>query len=106
MRSSRSFHRLARRLRRAAGWIACAAAAALLPAAGVAGAPEPPSEAATVYTRAEVRSFFEEADGRPFVRLKLLPRVHAFVIVQVLTAPRRPLSCCGADFSSSLRGMK
>ena len=30
-------------------------------------------DAATVYTRAEVRSFFEESDGRFYIRLKVLP---------------------------------
>ena len=53
--------------------IAIAAAAAALAYSASADEKKPADEA-VVYTRAEVRSFFKESDGRYYVRLKLLPR--------------------------------
>lgn len=47
----------------------------------------------TIYTRAEVRSFFEEADGRFYVRLKLLPRAKIpFTTQNFLVADRSLLA--------------
>jgi Cu/Ag efflux protein CusF len=52
-----------------------AAAAALLMLCSARAEETQQPAAAPVYTRAEVRSFFEEPGGKTYVRLKLLPRL-------------------------------
>src|SRR5690242_12562229 len=47
------------------------------------------STATPVWTRAEVRSFFEEADGRFYIRLKLLPRAKIPFSTQNFLVPDR-----------------
>ena len=65
--------------------------------AAAAGAqPKPPegesgSEAAPVFTRAVVRSFHEEAGGKAYVRLKLLPRAKLPFTVQTFRVADRSL---------------
>jgi len=47
--------------------------------------------ATPIYTRAEVRSFFEEPDGKFYVRLKLLPRAKIPFSTQNFLVPDRSL---------------
>ena len=51
----------------------------------------PSLDATPVYTRAEVRSFFEEADGKMYIRLKLLPRSKIPFSTQNFFVPDRSL---------------
>jgi len=75
--------------------IAALALLLLLPlflAASPAGATEANAgEAPVVYTRAEVRSFFEEASGKFYVRLKLLPRAKIPFTTQAFLVTDRSL---------------
>lgn len=56
-------------------WIAVAAAATLLASGAVANEKklDATGKDAVVYTRAEVRSYFVESNGKLYIRLKLLP---------------------------------
>uniref|UniRef100_UPI000D48AB7E copper-binding protein n=1 Tax=unclassified Variovorax TaxID=663243 RepID=UPI000D48AB7E len=63
-----------------------------LMAAAAGAQPKPPeSEAAPVFTRAVVRSFHEEAGGKAYVRLKLLPRAKLPFTVQTFRVADRSL---------------
>jgi Cu/Ag efflux protein CusF len=71
-----------------------------LMAAAAGAQPKPPegqsegvseSEAAPVFTRAVVRSFHEEAGGKTYVRLKLLPRAKLPFTVQTFRVADRSL---------------
>lgn len=80
--------------------IAIAAAAAALACSAAAADEKKPAGEAVVYTRAEVRSFFEESDGRYYVRLKLLPRAKIpFSTQNFLVADRALLAGIGEGAS-------
>lgn len=64
----------------------------------VAGEPAPD----VVYTRAEVRSFFQEADGRYYVRLKLLPRAKIPFTTQAFRVTDRAM-LSGIEEGASVR---
>ena len=51
----------------------------------------PPAPATPVYTRAEVRSFFDEANGKSYVRLKLVPHSKIPFSTQSFLVPDRSL---------------
>lgn len=75
--------------------------AALLAGGRLAAAAEPaPKDDGVIYTRAEVRSFFQESDGRYYVRLKLLPRAKIpFTTQNFLVADRALLEGIGEGAS-------
>lgn len=68
-------------------FIAAGASAQAKPSEG----PERAGESAQVFTRAVVRSFFEETDGRSYVRLKLLPKAKLPFTVQTFRLADRSL---------------
>jgi Cu/Ag efflux protein CusF len=49
----------------------------------------PPAPATPVYTRAEVRSFFDEANGKSYIRLKLAPHSKIPFSTQSFLVPDR-----------------
>ncbi|MDM0112810.1 copper-binding protein [Variovorax sp. J22R133] len=51
----------------------------------------PSKEAATVFTRARLQSVFQEADGKLYVRLKLLPGAKIPFTTQTFRLPDRSL---------------
>jgi len=75
--------------RAAAVLLLIAGAAAAQP--GVPGPAEAAAAAAPVYTRARVASFHEEAEGKSYVRLKLLPRAKIPFTTQTFRVTDRAL---------------